>query len=290
MSVNPQRRFVIGDVHGCLPTLKQLLASICFNPSNDRLIFVGDLLGRGRWQLETVAYVEALGSAAAVVLGNHDLHGLAHWLESGAVSRNGYSHKDLPKRDMSAGHVGMAFAFLAKSPFLVCDAGTNALVCHAGIAPQLTFTEAQQLAEDLSRFREKVGMAALLDLFINEPCCDWNRAATVRQRLGFAVTSCTRMKFCRADGSLDLRFKGAPGTQPAGLVPWFERPLVRTQASQTIIFGHWAALGHWHTPDAVCCDTGCVYGGYLTAVELAEGFPATSVKGPEEGVPIPTAS
>lgn len=258
--------YAIGDVQGCLDPLRRLLTALRFDPSCDRVWFTGDLVNRGPDSLGVLRFVRSLGAAATTVLGNHDFHLLA--VAEGAPQGRG----DTLDPVLGAADRDELLEWLAHRPLLHHDERLQWTMVHAGIMAQWDLPLARTLAHAVeTRMRGPTRRAFLAELWGDEPrnWCDDLRGI---DRLRMTVNAMTRMRFCNPDGSLSLRYKGAPGGQPAGTVPWFQVPDRRTRG-QRIVFGHWAALGRvaWCDAHVWGIDTGCVWGNRLSALCLETG-------------------
>lgn len=259
--------FAIGDVQGCHESLRRLLEQLRFDPVRDRLIFVGDLVNRGPQSAEVLRYVRSLGDRATSVLGNHDLHLLAVARRQEAVDA-----KDTFQDVLSAPDRRELLDWLSHRPLAYEEPETGTLVVHAGIAPQ--WSRKKLLA--LAREAEAVIAGADADGFYahmygNEPD-RWQDKLQGWDRIRFIVNCLTRMRYCTPRGRIDTRSKGMPGSQGAKLLPWFEIEGRKT-ADETIVFGHWSTLGRvsWNGGRILGLDTGCVWGGSLTALNLQSG-------------------
>ncbi len=256
---------VIGDVQGCYDELQRLLNKLRFDPSADRLWFTGDLVNRGPQSLAVLRFVRGLGTAAVTVLGNHDLHLVAAGL--GGRVRGKDSFQDV----LSAPDRDQLLAWLRRRPLLHVEAGF-ALV-HAGLAPQWSLGDAREHCREAQRWlaRPQSDEFLLRHMYSDEPQ-QWSKSHRHWERLRFVINCCTRLRVCSADGRMDLRYKEAPGSTPAGLMPWFAVPGRRSKRA-TILFGHWSTLGriHWPEHKVYGLDTGCVWGGKLTALTLETG-------------------
>lgn len=258
--------YAIGDLQGCYDEFRALLEQLAFNPVRDRLLLAGDLVNRGPKSLEVLRYLRALGPAAIAVLGNHDLHLLA-------VAAGGKpGTRDTLEAILAAPDRDELLDWLAQRPLAWSDAQTGVLMVHAGIPPQWSREQTVQLAAEAATLiagpdRHRV----LARMYGNEPD-RWDERLKGMERTRFVINCLTRMRYCREDGRIDLRHKGAPGSQPAGLLPWFEIPERRTRG-ETVLFGHWSTLGTvaWTGHHAYGLDTGCVWGNRLTALNLDSG-------------------
>lgn len=259
-------RFAIGDVQGCYTPLRALLDRLDFDPGRDQLLLTGDLVNRGPESLQTLRFLRGLGSAAITVLGNHDLHLIA-------VAHGGRGKpRDTLGDILGAPDRDELLAWLQAQPLAWGDAEGRVLLVHAGVPPQWTRAQALACSAEVSRVLAGDGGAALLDQMYGDEPARWRDSLEGFDRLRFIINCLTRLRYCRTDGRIDLKFKGPPGTQPRGLLPWFEAP-GRRSAGDTIVFGHWSTLGRVHWPQARVygLDSGCVWGGRLTALNLDSG-------------------
>lgn len=255
--------YAIGDVQGCYTPFCHLLERIAFDPSVDRLWLVGDLVNRGPESLQVLRTVRALGPAATVVLGNHDLYLLM--VAAGCPRREA---DDTLYQVLEAGDRDELLDWLAHRPLLHVE-GEYAMV-HAGLLPRWTVSHAKQLATEVSNvLTGPLAASFLRALAGNEPSC-WSEQLRGQDRLRVIVNALTRMRFCTADGCMPLRAKGGPHQAPAGTTPWFRAP-DRYSRTHTIVCGHWSALGFYREPGLIALDSGCVWGGKLTAVRLDDG-------------------
>ncbi len=254
--------YAIGDIQGCYRPLQQLLNLIQFNERQDQLWFTGDLVNRGPDSLSVLRFIQSLGSAAVTVLGNHDLHLLAVHHHQAFLQA-----KDTLQPILQAPDRDVLCHWLQQQPLLYYDAQLNYVLVHAGIAPMWTLAQAQQLATEVQRCMQLPDFWQ--HLYGDAPHC-WDEQLTDWARARIIVNYFTRMRFCNAQGCLDLQTKSAPGTQVAGYVPWFAIEHRKTK-QERIIFGHWASLmGQTQTPNTFALDTGCVWGGRLTALRFID--------------------
>jgi bis(5'-nucleosyl)-tetraphosphatase (symmetrical) len=254
--------FAIGDVQGCFEELERLLGEIGFSASRDRLWFVGDLVNRGPRSLEVVRFVKGLGDRAIVVQGNHDLHLLAR--AAGCAKRRLDDTFDdvlaAPDRDE-------LLDWLRFRPMLHVE--DEYLMVHAGLLPSWPVAQAEELAAEVeAELRARRYRLFLAELYGSRPDA-WDDGLRGMDRLRVVVNAMTRMRFCSADGVMELRVKGEVEQAPPGFLPWFEVP-GRKSRGVPIICGHWSALGLKLTRDLLALDTACVWGGALTAVRLED--------------------
>ena len=253
--------WVVGDVQGCAGALRALLARPELSGPDTEIWFAGDLVNRGPDSLGALRLIRGLGGRARAILGNHDLHLLA---VVAGVRKQGKSDTvqdilDAPDRDE-------LITWLRHRPLMVRDHGH--VMVHAGILPAWTLDQAQSLAREIeTALRQDDWPQAVHDLYGEEPL-QWDDALSGPARMRVIVNALTRMRVCRADGSMDFHHKGGPDAGP-GLHPWFELP-GRRDLGEPVVFGHWSALGLNIRPDSICLDTGCVWGRSLTALRLSD--------------------
>jgi len=252
-------RYAIGDVQGCDRELRELLKAVGFSADRDRLWFVGDLVNRGPGSLATLRLVRSLADNAIVVLGNHDLHLLA--VAHGAQRRR---RSDTLDELLAASDREALLEWLISRPLAYAE-GTDLMV-HAGVVPQWSLAMAVALGAEVSRALTHDARSLFDAMYGNEPD-RWRDSLAGMERLRFTINVLTRLRVCSADGRVDLTVKGPPPPASSGLRPWFEHAKRRTRDAR-VIFGHWSALGLVQSHGVVGLDTGCVWGGALTAVNL----------------------
>jgi len=254
--------FAIGDVQGCFEELERLLRKIGFSAPRDRLWFVGDLVNRGPHSLEVVRFVKGLGERAIVVQGNHDLHLLA--VAAGHAKRR---DDDTFDDVLSAPDRDELLDWVRFRPMLHVE--DENLMVHAGLLPSWSVAKAQDLAAEVeAELRARRYQLFLAELYGSRPDA-WDDSLRGMDRLRVIVNALTRMRFCSADGVMELRVKGEVEQAPPGFMPWFEVPGRKTRGV-AVICGHWSALGLKLTRDLLALDTACVWGGALTAVRLED--------------------
>jgi bis(5'-nucleosyl)-tetraphosphatase (symmetrical) len=257
---NAPMNYLIGDLQGCCQALQRLLSQIDFSPSRDHAYLLGDLVNRGPDSLLTLRSLKALGGSATCLLGNHDLHLLA--VAHGA-RRPG--HGDTFGDILQAPDRPDLLDWLRHQRLAVFEHGW--LMVHAGVAPQWDLATTLQLAAEVEqRLRSDAFGAFLQVMYGNEPS-RWNAGLSGDERLRFAVNVLTRIRFCSAEGTLDMGSNEGAEAAPPGLLPWFEAP-GRLTTGTPIAFGHWSRLGLVSRPDLLALDTGCVWGGRLTGVRI----------------------
>jgi len=261
-------RYAIGDVQGCDRELRELLKSIGFAADRDRLWFVGDLVNRGPDSLAVLRRVRALADNAVVVLGNHDLHLLA--VAYGAHRRR---RSDTLDAVLAAPDRDALLEWLIARP-LAYAAGSDLMV-HAGLVPQWSAALTLELAHEVADALARDPRALFDQMYGNEPE-RWCEELTGAARLRFAINVLTRLRVCTADGRVDLTVKGPAPPPSSPLRPWFAHAR-RASREARVIFGHWSALGLVHEPGLIGLDTGCVWGGALSAVDLDSERPVVQV-------------
>ncbi len=255
--------YAVGDIQGCYGALARLLERLAFDPAQDRLWVVGDLVNRGPESLKVLRLVRDLGAAATVVLGNHDLFLLM--VAAGFKRRDKddtlFQVLEAPDRDE-------LLHWLARCPLLHVEG--DFVMVHAGLLPQWTVAHAQSLAAEVSAALDgRDSRKFLLHLAGDRPE-RWSEGLKGWDRLRVIVNAMTRLRFCTPDGRMALRAKGPAHQAPPGTVPWFAAP-DRFNRTHTIVCGHWSALGFYRTAGLIALDSGCVWGGKLTAVRLDDG-------------------
>lgn len=255
-------RYAVGDVQGCLQPLKCLLDQVSFNPANDQLWFAGDLINRGPDSLDTLRFIKNLGPCTRIVLGNHDLHLLA------VAYRIRPPHKtDTLDEVLQADDCEQLMLWLRQQRMIYSDPSGDYTITHAGIPPIWTLQQATQYAQEVEAvLKSEQALTFLKTMYGNHPE-RWDPMLDGWQRLRLITNYLTRMRFCRADGTLDLTHKEASINQE-GFAPWFSYPSKRPK-NNALIFGHWAALqGHTNAEDVFALDTGCVWGHSMTLMNL----------------------
>jgi len=254
--------YAIGDVQGCYDPLQRLLEELHFDPAQDTLWFAGDLINRGPQSLQVLRFIHSLGKSAIAVLGNHDL-ALLVVAEGFMRPRNKDTFQDI----LEAPDREPLLEWLRHRPLLHYDPELGFIMVHAGLAPQWDLEQALAYAAEVeAALRGPNYRTFLAQLFGSEPRV-WRDDLQGIERLRFIVNCLTRMRFCSDEGVLCFDQHGPPGSQPAGLRPWFTVP-GRRNAGLNIVFGHWAALGYYRNQGIYALDSGCVWGNRLTALRL----------------------
>jgi bis(5'-nucleosyl)-tetraphosphatase (symmetrical) len=255
--------YAIGDIQGCYKQFKKLVKRTGYKPGNDSLWLCGDLVNRGPQSADVLRYIMDLGDAAHCVLGNHDLNLLA-------VANDARKLKptDSLRDVLDAPDAPELLEWLRRRPLLHADKNIKVCMVHAGLHPDWTIKNARKLADELKetlrskkRFREY-----LHRMYGNQPE-RWDNSLRSWERLRFLTNVMTRMRYLDEKMGLELTLSCAPGRQPEGYHPWFTYPS-RRKGSWRVVFGHWSTLGLHEHRDVICLDSGCLWGGFLTAVRL----------------------
>ena len=255
--------YLIGDLQGCCDAFNRLLAEIGFSASRDSLHVLGDLVNRGPDSLGTMQRLRSLGAAATCLLGNHDMHLLA--VAEGV------------REPHSSDTLGAILASPEREAWLdwlrqrrLADSAHGWLLVHAGVVPQWDVPQTLALAAEVEAVLRGPDLPAFLhQMYGNEPS-RWDDSLQGAARWRFIVNVLTRIRFCRSDGLLDFKAKEAADSAPPGFMPWFDVP-GRRSAGSPIAFGHWSTLGLRNEPELLALDTGCVWGGSLSAVRVDGG-------------------
>jgi len=257
--------YAIGDLQGCLEPLQRLLDALNYDPAADQLWFAGDLVNRGPDSLATLRYVRQLTNIHSV-LGNHDLHLLAAAQGDQRYDRPGDTLREVLEAEDAEDLLG----WLRQRPLLHHDPDLNFTLVHAGLPPQWNLTQAQQAAHEVETLLQGEQQNVFLaEMYGNEPT-QWTPDLEGMARARVTVNCFTRMRYCTAEGQLDLKSKGAPGTHPPSVRPWFEWEHRKTQ-NLRVLFGHWSTVGARQVTENVwCLDSGCLWGGQLSAFHLEE--------------------
>lgn len=255
--------YAIGDIQGCFSALQCLLERCHFDPARDRLWFVGDLVNRGPQSLETLRFVRDLGDAAVTVLGNHDLYLLM--VAAQAVPKRG--RDDTLDPVLQAPDRDELLDWLRQQP--LCHREGAYCVVHAGLLPAWSADQARALAREVETELAGAGWQRFLQTLWGDEPAAWQDglAGTARHRV--IVNAMTRMRFCSPEGEMEFRSKGELSDAPSGYLPWFDVPGRRSLDGETVLVtGHWSALGLYLRPDLLALDSGCLWGGALTALRL----------------------
>lgn len=255
--------YVIGDIQGCMGAFQELLEAIAFDPAKDRLWITGDLVNRGEDSIGLLRWCMAHDDQVTAVLGNHDLHLLA--VAEGFVPPH---RKDTLVEILNAPDRGAVLDWLRHRPMLYRQG--DWLMVHAGLMPEWTPEHALELAGELEKVLRGPGFRTFLaEMYGNQPR-KWKNRHEGQDRLRMIANVLTRLRFLEKDGGLDFEQKGAPAGAPKALIPWFDAPK-RKNRNVRILFGHWSTLGLLVRDDVIALDTGCLWGGELSAFRLEDG-------------------
>lgn len=253
--------YLIGDVQGCDEALERLLQHIGFSASRDTLYLLGDLVNRGPDSAGVLRRLMALGTSAHGLLGNHDLHALA----VAAGLRKG-SRMDTLQTLLQAPDREALLGWLRQQD--LAQQAHGVLMVHAGVLPQWSAADTLARAAELQAvLRGPDCTEFLAQMYGNEPA-RWDEGLQGLPRLRVIVNALTRLRYCTADGTMEFDSKEGLDSVPEGFIPWFEVPDRRT-ANDVVAFGHWSTLGWLDRPDVLALDSGCIWGGCLTALRLS---------------------
>lgn len=276
-------RYVIGDIHGCFNELVALLRKLDFNPGKDDLILVGDVINRGPKSLQTIRLLRRLDHCVRVTLGNHDL----------SLLRAYYLNAKLKKHDttqdlIAAPDAPSLLGWLRAQSMLIAEEGV--VVVHAGLYPSWGPAEAWAAAQDVERVLRGPNFRRFLEKMYGSEPCAYSSDLEGMDRLRCCVNAMTRMRCVKvSDSSMDFSYNRGLGDIPEGLTPWF-RARDRKNKDLRIVFGHWSALGFYEGENVTCVDSGCLWGGSLTALDFdallsGHGARIAQVKS-ESGIPL----
>jgi bis(5'-nucleosyl)-tetraphosphatase (symmetrical) len=265
--MNTMAMYLIGDVQGCDAPLQQLLDKLAFSPSRDTLFVLGDLVNRGPASDAVLRRLMGYGDAARCLLGNHDLHLLAVAHGARAPHRKDTLDGVLQAHDRAALLHWLAHQHLAMLEKL---GDHKLLMVHAGVLPAWTATKTIALAGEVEALlRSSDATDFFHTMYRNTPNA-WQSSLRGNDRIRVVVNALTRLRFCTADGQMEFDTKDSADAAPPGYMPWFNVPERRT-ANNTVAFGHWSTLGWMHRSDVLALDSGCVWGGCLSALRVAAG-------------------
>jgi bis(5'-nucleosyl)-tetraphosphatase (symmetrical) len=250
--------YAIGDVQGCYDELEKLLGVLNFDQKSDRLWFVGDLVNRGPKSLQVLRFVKGLAERAVVVLGNHDLH-LVSEHEGFDTARKGDTFEDV----LGAPDRKELVDWLRTRPMMHVEGGWA--MVHAGLLPQWSIQKGLLLGKEVERALRGASYREFLKHMYGSKPDQWSETLAGWDRLRIIVNAMTRMRFCTPEGKIDFKAKGVKS--PDGYQPWFT---LRRNDKQTIVCGHWSALGVKLSGKLAALDSGCVWGGKLTALRLED--------------------
>lgn len=255
--------YAIGDIQGCFNSLQRLLDKCAFDPAKDRLWLVGDLVNRGPKSLETLRFIKGLGPAALTVLGNHDLY-LLMVAHGGAKGRG---KDDTLQPILDAPDRDELLDWLRQQA--LCHVENGYCLVHAGLLPAWSVAQARALAREVeAALQGPEHLTFIAKMWGSQPDC-WSDDLTGWPRLRVIINAMTRMRFCSAAGVMNFQAKGETTNAPPGFMPWFEVP-GRQSAQAVMVTGHWSALGLRLTDQLLALDSGCLWGGHLTALRLED--------------------
>lgn len=255
--------YLVGDLQGCAQALEQLLTRIDFSPSRDRIVVLGDLVNRGPASRAVLQRLTGLGDSATCLLGNHDLHLLAVAQGVRALHRNDTFADVLEAPEREA-----MLDWLRHRPLAHTECGW--LCVHAGVVPLWDTAMTMALAAEVQQQLRGTDWASLLQQMYGSQPARWDAQLAGIDRWRFVINVLTRIRFCTEDGTLDFAAKEGVQAAPPGHKPWFDHAM-RRSAGQPIAFGHWSTLGLINRPELMAMDTGCVWGGALSAVRVDGG-------------------
>lgn len=256
--------YCVGDIQGCDAAFQRLLSLIDFSPSRDTVYLLGDLVNRGPSSAAVLRRCAALGDSVRALLGNHDLHLLATAHGVRKPSRRDTLGDILTADDRHAMLEWVRHQPLARR---VEHGGQSLLMVHAGVLPQWSADDVLSLAAEVQAMLQGPALADFLPQMYGNSPDQWSADAQGADRLRLIVNALTRLRFCSPEGRMDFDSTDSASQAPEGLVPWFDAPGRRTQGT-LIAFGHWSTLGWMNRPDLLALDTGCVWGGALSAVRF----------------------
>src|SRR5450631_1258143 len=254
--------YAVGDVQGCHAELVLLLDKIAFDPEADKLWLVGDLVNRGPGSLDVLRMVKSLGDSAITVLGNHDLHLLA--VAEGVAELNRHDTLD---EILNAPDRNELLHWLRNQRLLHAQDGS--VLVHAGLLPQWSVAQAQSLAREVEVALRGNDYTTFLSRMYGNTPHNWDDSLSGYKRLRVIVNAFTRMRICTKEGEMEFKFKGEVENIPAGYMPWFDIPK-RDSRDATVIVGHWSALGLKIEKRVIALDTGCLWGGPMSAIRLED--------------------
>lgn len=261
--------YLIGDIQGCHGALAHLLQTINFSPSRDTVYLLGDLINRGPQSAEVLRRCMAAGDSIRALLGNHDLHLLA---SAYGVRQPG--RRDTLQDILQAPDRDVLLHWVSQQPLarhIQTAGGEDLLMVHAGVLPQWDLQQTLSLADEVHQIVKSKDLPDFLQTMYGNLPNAWNDGLTGSDRLRVIVNALTRIRFCTPEGQMDFDSAESAEAGPAGLLPWFECP-DRQTAGTTIAFGHWSTLGLLNRPHLMALDTGCVWGGCLSAMEIGSSL------------------
>ncbi len=258
--------YAIGDIQGCHDALQGLLEKIAFDPSHDKLWFVGDLVNRGPQSLASVQFIRSLGDSAQCVLGNHDVHLIA--CHAGVQTCKPNSSLQQILQHEQADNI---VTWLRQQPLFHFDPQLNWAMVHAGLLPQWDRTLAQQCAHEVENHLRSDHYVDFLKVAYGDEPALWHDQLNSEQRCRISLNAFTRLRVCDQQGRMNFSYKGPLGEQPDNLHAWFD--VARKSSQLRIVFGHWSALGLQRRDNLLAIDTGCLWGQQLTAAQIDTDIP-----------------
>ncbi len=254
--------WAIGDIQGCNDSLRQLLIKIDFDPAKDKLWLAGDLVNRGEQSLEVLEYLYSIRESVVIVLGNHDIALIAAYY---GIKKSNKMIDPI----LQSPHVKKFIDWLRDQKFLHVDYTLGYCMSHAGISPEFDLGMALEYSKRIEEKLKRDDVEIWLRKMFKHGIERFNRDASVIDIDRYIVSSFIRMRFCYKDHRLDFDQKGAPTKllREQGLKPWFECES-RKDIDLKIIFGHWSTLGYYQDDNVLALDTGCLWGGELTAARI----------------------
>lgn len=260
--------YLIGDVQGCNQALGRLLDTLAYSPSRDTIYLLGDLVNRGPDSAGVLRRLMTYGTSAKSLLGNHDLHllAVAHGIRPAHRSDTVGDVLQAPDRDA-------LLHWLAHQPLAMLEnfEGQDTLMVHAGVLPQWSATKTIALAQEVQTQLQSPGLKAFLQHMYGNLPDAWTDDLQGAERYRVVVNTLTRLRFCNALGQMEFATKEGAAGAPSGFMPWFEVP-GRQTTGVTVAFGHWSTLGWLGRADVLALDSGCVWGGCLSAVQVRAGW------------------
>lgn len=249
--------YVIGDLHGCYEKFCELLNKIEFCPQKDELILTGDLLSHTQKDGHVLNKIMSLGDSVKTVLGNHDIKFLSeHYLH------------DMDKVEHISPLTKTHIAWIERSTIIYIHPTLQFIVTHAGIPFNWSIDTARTKAVEFDRYINLFGWKKIFHILHKYPNIYSEHPTCVEKNIAAIANGFTRMRFCDEAGNLDFKYICAPGQQGSNLKPWFEIRSKKQNNNHLLIFGHWASLGLYKKNGVICCDTGCLWGGALTALKI----------------------
>jgi len=253
--------YAIGDIQGCYSQLQKLLTKLKFKSDKDKLWFAGDIVNRGPDSLKTIRYIKSLGDNAVTVLGNHDLHLLAI-----AHGRRKQSKKDTLQHILDAKDSDTLLDWLQHRPLMHYKEKHNTCMVHAGIYPGWTTQQALSNSREVEQVLQGPKAHEFFHHMYGDKPSKWSDNLNGWDRLRFITNAFTRMRYLKENFKLCLKEKGAPGKQGEGVIPWFEFESANRKLN--IVFGHWSTLKDPELKHLYPLDTGCLWGGKLSALKI----------------------